>query len=108
MVYFKGFILPRSLCRASMRSLWRGALKPALIPGLLAGFLSVTIAGAQPSDSIKDVGVLPGLVGSNASGINDAGDIVGNSVTSTNQMTGFVLRGGVMKSIGKLPSGSFS
>jgi uncharacterized membrane protein len=101
MVDLNGFPLSRSLCTVSMRS---------LIPGLLAGFLSVAVAGAQPSYSIKDVGALPGLFGSQANGINDAGDIVGGSEMSiaTAQMTGFVLRGGVMKSIGKLPSGSFS
>ena len=75
---------------------------------VLGCLMSVTGAYAQTSYSITDLGVLPGLAGSTASGINDRGDITGSSVTPMNQPTGFLLRDGVMVSIGKLPSGTYS
>jgi len=57
---------------------------------------------------IVDLGTLPGGTNSSASDINDAGDIVGSSETTSGQTHGFILIGSVKTDLGTLPGGNVS
>jgi probable HAF family extracellular repeat protein len=53
---------------------------------------------------MQDLGTLPGDVQSNASAINDSGEVVGNSCDSNNSCRGFHWQRGVMTDISTLPA----
>src|SRR5215467_9390148 len=57
---------------------------------------------------IVDLGTLPGGTNSSANDINDAGDIVGSSETSSGQTHGFILIASVKTDLGTLPGGNQS
>src|SRR5262245_16672238 len=57
---------------------------------------------------IVDLGTLPGGTNSSAYDINDAGDIVGSSETTSGQTHGFILIGSVKTDLGTLPGGDVS
>ncbi|MDH3856839.1 MAG: hypothetical protein OEV07_02510 [Gammaproteobacteria bacterium] len=57
---------------------------------------------------VIDLGTLPGGTTSSAQDINDAGNIVGSSETSSGETHAFFFSGGVMSDIGTLPGGDFS
>lgn len=60
------------------------------------------------SIQVIDLGALPGGTTSSARDINDAGNIVGSSETSTGETHAFFLSGGVMSDIGILSGGDTS
>lgn len=71
---------------------------------------TIGTAQAQSRYIVTDLGVLPGTVSSTANGLNESGDVVGycSPTSGDDSATGFVWHNGLMKSVGKLPKGSYS
>src|SRR5260370_25457199 len=70
------------------------------------------VAALQPAFgqgfTIKDLGTLPNDVFSIARGINNCGQVVGDSATNLVLPHAFLFENGVMVDLGTLPGGSFS
>lgn len=62
--------------------------------------------------SIVDLGTLGGVgyeyIGSEATGVNDSGQVVGSSYVPDGTFYGFLYSGGTMSDLGTLPGGSES
>jgi uncharacterized membrane protein len=66
-------------------------------------------SSAQGLYRITDLGTLPGATGSVATGLSDAGDVVGHVDPGAGSgEVAVVWRGGVIASLGKLPKGNSS
>jgi probable HAF family extracellular repeat protein len=58
----------------------------------------------EEGSGMQDLGTLPGDVQSNASAINDSGEVVGTSYDSAGNSRGFHWQGGVMTDLSALPA----
>jgi probable HAF family extracellular repeat protein len=78
-------------------------LMTGLAAAVFAAFVSLPLRGAVMTYSITDLGTLPGMNAASAAGINNAGQIVGNSVIAGNGSggRGFLKNGaGPMQTLG--------
>ena len=93
-----GGCLSYSLPENIMRILNRRCLPVLLLSCMLP--LTSPDASAQPVRySATEIGILPGLVSSNAASINNAGQIAGNSFDDANHPTPFVYAGGQLSAL---------
>jgi probable HAF family extracellular repeat protein len=65
----------------------------------------ISSAAAQSTYTITDLGTFPGADSAFAYGLNDQGDVVGWSGSSS-LTTGFIWSGGAMRNVGSLPGGN--
>ncbi len=84
----------------------------ALQPALGQGFQEQSDWHHRPQHpkgfTIKDLGTLPGGDSSQATGINDRGQVVGYSSTASGSTHAFLFEHGVMTDLGTLPGGNSS
>ena len=89
-------------------------MKRMISKAVLLSMVVAVLVGAHPASaqlSITDLGTLPGgdsFDSSTASGINDRGQIVGQSDTPSFELHAFLWEDGKMSDLGTLPSGGFS
>jgi len=84
-------------------------MRVRLLSAVIASLLYVPNVFAQtPSYSVTDLGVLDGYSSSYATGINNSGQVVGDSIKFDGTRHAFIYSNGVMTDIGTLPGGTFS